>query len=148
MDSPRPLPSVDSFSRRRKRSKMRARSSGGMPGPSSFTSRNETGVETGVRDEFRKTEPPPRNSSLTPVSTLVSFLEVNDDGPGIPPAERARIFDRFRRLENESTEGSGLGLSIVKEIAQRHGAVIEVTEGDGGRGTRVAVIFGGAPATS
>jgi two-component system, OmpR family, sensor histidine kinase TctE len=98
--------------------------------------------ETGVRDEFRKTESPLRNSSLTPVS----FLEVKDDGPGIPPGERARVFDRFRRLENESTEGSGLGLSIVKEIAQRHGAVIEVTEGDGGRGTRVAVIFRGVPA--
>jgi two-component system, OmpR family, sensor histidine kinase TctE len=95
-------------------------------------------IETGVRYELSRSD----NSYLTPIS----FLEVNDDGPGIPPEERARIFDRFRRLENESTEGSGLGLSIVKEIAQRHGAVIEVTEGDGGRGTRVAVIFGGAPA--
>jgi two-component system sensor histidine kinase TctE len=113
----------------------------------------ETGVETGVRDEFRKTEIGVRyalsgsgsatdNAYLTPIS----FLEVSDDGPGIPPAERARIFERFRRLDNESTEGSGLGLSIVKEIAQRHGAVIEVTEGEGGRGTRIAAIFGGAAA--
>jgi signal transduction histidine kinase len=71
---------------------------------------------------------------------------VSDDGPGIPPAERARIFERFRRLDNESTEGSGLGLSIVKEIAQRHGAVIEVTEGEDGKGTRIVVVFGGAAA--
>ena len=68
-------------------------------------------------------------------------LEVSDDGPGIPVDQRTLIFERFRRLDNESTEGSGLGLAIVKEIAQRHGAAIEVSEGDGGVGTRVTVSF-------
>jgi two-component system, OmpR family, sensor histidine kinase TctE len=98
--------------------------------------------EIGVRYELSRSDSATDNSYLTPIS----FLEVSDDGPGIPPAERARIFERFRRLDNESTEGSGLGLSIVKEIAQRHGAVIEVTEGEDGKGTRIVVVFGGGAA--
>jgi len=68
-----------------------------------------------------------------------AVLEVQDDGPGIPPSERQRIFERFHRLDNESTEGSGLGLAIVREIAQRHGATIEVDDGPGQRGTRFTV---------
>jgi two-component system sensor histidine kinase TctE len=68
-----------------------------------------------------------------------AILEVEDDGPGIPPSERSRIFQRFSRLDNESTEGSGLGLAIVHEIAQRHGATIQVGDGEGERGTRFTV---------
>jgi two-component system sensor histidine kinase TctE len=70
-----------------------------------------------------------------------SVLEVIDDGPGIPVAERTHIFDRFRRLDNESTEGSGLGLAIVREIAERHRAKIAVNDGDEGKGARVSVSF-------
>jgi two-component system sensor histidine kinase TctE len=70
-----------------------------------------------------------------------SILEVTDDGPGIPEAERTRIFKRFHRLDSESTQGSGLGLAIVSEIAQRHRARVEVHEAPGGRGTRVTVAF-------
>jgi two-component system sensor histidine kinase TctE len=70
-----------------------------------------------------------------------SVLEVADDGPGIPEAERGRIFERFYRLDNESTEGSGLGLAIVREIAQRHGASVELTERADRTGTRVGVLF-------
>jgi two-component system sensor histidine kinase TctE len=71
-----------------------------------------------------------------------SVLEVIDDGPGIPVPERTRIFERFRRLDNESTkDGSGLGLAIVSEIAQRHRAAITVEDGREGRGTSVSVTF-------
>ena len=68
-----------------------------------------------------------------------AVLEVEDDGPGIPPSERQRIFDRFHRLDNESTEGSGLGLAIVREIVQRHRGTIEVVDARGPRGTRFIV---------
>jgi two-component system sensor histidine kinase TctE len=77
----------------------------------------------------------------TGIGEKTAFIEVNDDGPGIPAEERTRIFERFRRLDTESTEGSGLGLAIVNEIAQRHGATIKVADGDGGLGTRVTVSF-------
>ncbi len=70
-----------------------------------------------------------------------SVLEVIDDGPGIPFDQRSRIFERFHRLDNQSTEGSGLGLAIVSEIAQRHGAKVTVSEGLGGAGTGVTVSF-------
>jgi len=73
-----------------------------------------------------------------------SMLEVMDDGPGIPPEARRRVFERFSRLDSQSTEGSGLGLAIVSEIAQRHGANVQLTEGAAGRGTRVIVSFAAA----
>jgi signal transduction histidine kinase len=46
---------------------------------------------------------------------------VLDDGPGIPPAECERIFERFVRLAPKGRPGSGLGLSIAREIARQHG---------------------------
>lgn len=51
-------------------------------------------------------------------------LTVHDSGPGIPPPERARIFDRFYRVPGTSAAGSGLGLAIVKAIAESHQATI------------------------
>lgn len=54
-------------------------------------------------------------------------LVVEDDGPGIPEAERQRVFDRFYRGESGSAApGSGLGLAIVQAIAQRHGASVRL----------------------
>ena len=66
-------------------------------------------------------------------------LEVEDDGPGIPPAERRRVLERFYRLPGSPGVGSGLGLAIVHETARAHGGTVEILEGPGGRGTRVAV---------
>ena len=57
-----------------------------------------------------------------------AIVRVDDSGPGIPPAERARVFDRFYRRDGGEAAGSGLGLAIVRAIAQRHGA--QVTLGD------------------
>ncbi|HEX6692161.1 MAG TPA: sensor histidine kinase N-terminal domain-containing protein [Burkholderiales bacterium] len=70
-----------------------------------------------------------------------AFAEVEDDGPGIPPAERARVLERFYRVPGTSGTGSGLGLAIVREIASGHGAGIELGEGAGARGCRVAITF-------
>jgi two-component system, OmpR family, sensor histidine kinase TctE len=55
-----------------------------------------------------------------------ALLEVEDTGPGIAPAERAHVFERFYRILGNSAPGSGLGLAIVREIAQQHGAEVDV----------------------
>ena len=55
-----------------------------------------------------------------------AILEVEDTGPGIPPSERSHVFERFYRILGSNVEGSGLGLSIVREIAQQHGAVVDI----------------------
>jgi two-component system sensor histidine kinase TctE len=68
-------------------------------------------------------------------------VEVEDDGPGIPPAERQRVLERFYRAPGTAGAGSGLGLAIVSEIASAHGARVEIGAGEGGRGCRVALVF-------
>jgi two-component system OmpR family sensor kinase len=68
-------------------------------------------------------------------------LIVEDNGPGIPPEARERVFDRFVRLESTEATGSGLGLAIVRQIADRHRASITLGEGRDGRGLRVIVRF-------
>jgi len=70
-----------------------------------------------------------------------TFLEVEDDGPGIPAAERERVLERFYRMPGTSGTGSGLGLAIVREIAMAHGARVEMGEGQGGHGCSVRLIF-------
>jgi len=75
------------------------------------------------------------------VSVTERTLSVTDTGPGIPVADRDRVFDRFHRLAGQDKEGSGLGLSIVARIAERHGARIQLADGDGGVGLRVTVEF-------
>ena len=69
------------------------------------------------------------------------FLEVEDDGPGIPPAERERVLERFYRVPGTTGTGSGLGLAIVREIAAAHGSTLEIGPGEDGRGCKVGVTF-------
>jgi two-component system OmpR family sensor kinase/two-component system sensor histidine kinase QseC len=68
------------------------------------------------------------------------MLEVIDTGPGIPPSERERAFDRFYRRAGSPAGGSGLGLAIVKAIADRHAATVTLGDAPGG-GLRVTVTF-------
>lgn len=68
-------------------------------------------------------------------------FEIADDGIGISAADKPRIFDRFYRVMGTGTTGSGLGLSIVKTIADRHSIRIEVSDGIGGKGTSFRLIF-------
>lgn len=66
-----------------------------------------------------------------------AIIEVEDTGPGIPPAERSHVFERFYRILGSNVEGSGLGLSIVREIAQQHGAQVEIFNNPHGHDPRL-----------
>lgn len=68
-------------------------------------------------------------------------LEVEDNGPGIPEADRARVFERFYRVLGTNQEGCGLGLAIVREIADRHEADILLSSGSGGVGMLMKITF-------
>ncbi len=67
-------------------------------------------------------------------------LQVADTGPGVPADERDKVFLRFYRVSGTQTEGSGLGLPIVREIARVHGATVELGDTPGG-GLTVTVRF-------
>lgn len=75
----------------------------------------------------------------------VSSLSVSDDGPGIPQPEMARLSERFYRPADTQASGSGLGLSIVRRIAEVHGASLRFEPAEGERGLRVTVAFGRTP---
>jgi two-component system sensor histidine kinase QseC len=70
-----------------------------------------------------------------------TILTVTDNGPGIPAGERARVFDRFYRGSTANAKGCGLGLSIVKRVAELHQAVVELADAPGGQGLQVRVTF-------
>ncbi|HEY9445593.1 MAG TPA: sensor histidine kinase N-terminal domain-containing protein [Burkholderiales bacterium] len=84
------------------------------------------GGQVGVRVSFEEDDP---------------VLCVEDNGQGIPEAERARVFERFYRVLGTGVDGCGLGLAIVDEIAQQHGAQVTLASGADGRGTLVRVVF-------
>ena len=58
----------------------------------------------------------------------LAILEVEDNGPGIPAAEREHVFERFYRILGTNVQGSGLGLAIVREIVLQHHAQIEISD--------------------
>ena len=69
-----------------------------------------------------------------------AVIRVQDDGPGIPAADRERVFERFTRLEDDrsrDTGGSGLGLAIAREITERHRGTVRVEASE--RGARLVV---------
>lgn len=88
----------------------------------------------------------------TPANTTVTLavrkagngaaIEVADNGPGIPPAERDKVFERFYRLDrSRGTAGSGLGLALVKAVAGLHGLAIHLED----RNPGLAVVMGQSP---
>jgi two-component system sensor histidine kinase TctE len=71
-------------------------------------------------------------------------LQVEDSGPGIAEAERERVFEPFYRVLGTEADGSGLGLSIVLEIAHQHGATLDLQETHPGHkppGAQFNVVF-------
>lgn len=69
-----------------------------------------------------------------------AVLTVDDTGPGIPEADRERVFDRFHRLAGADIPGSGLGLAIVREVVRLHHGEIALMDAPGG-GLRVRVVL-------
>ena len=74
----------------------------------------------------------------------MSFLCVEDTGPGIAAKEREKVFERFYRVAGTEGDGSGLRLAIVKEIVDRHGGAVATGPSAGQGGTRIFVSFPGA----
>ncbi|HRK37036.1 MAG TPA: ATP-binding protein [Burkholderiaceae bacterium] len=86
----------------------------------------------------------PAHSSVTVrcgVKDGQPFLAVEDNGPGIEPAERARVLQRFYRVPGTQAEGNGLGLAIADEIARAHATQLQLEPASGGQGLRVSVLF-------
>jgi len=69
------------------------------------------------------------------------FLEVDDSGSGIAPEERTKVRERFYRGSGNQTDGCGLGLAIVDEVARVHNARLSILDGSTGRGTRMRIDF-------
>ncbi|SDF69967.1 MULTISPECIES: HAMP domain-containing sensor histidine kinase [unclassified Duganella] len=81
---------------------------------------------------------PPRGAVT--VTVRPGLLTVEDNGPGIPPARREQVFNRYVRLDDKS-HGSGLGLAIVRDIAVVHGAGLVISAPKSGRGALFTVKF-------
>jgi signal transduction histidine kinase len=87
-----------------------------------------------VRNAFEHTSPDVSVSLGAHANGTWTRISVTDDGQGIPADERQRLFERFARGRSgrRRTEGAGLGLSIVKAIAEGHGGTVELETGDQG----------------
>lgn len=94
-----------------------------------------------IDNAIRYTPPHGKVTVMVKVAEQKAELAVEDNGPGIPPEEHERIFERFHRLPDSISEGCGLGLAIVREIALAHQADISVEQGAEGSGTRMCVRF-------
>ena len=85
------------------------------------------------------------SAQQAPTASSEVMLRVVDNGPGIPPEERTRVLDRFYRRPGTSPPGSGLGMAIVKAIADAHNAILKLDAGPDGKGLAVSVLFPAAP---
>jgi two-component system NtrC family sensor kinase len=75
---------------------------------------------------------------------IATLITVTDDGPGVPPPDRARVFDPFFTTKAAGL-GTGLGLAVCKHLVATAGGSIEVGDGPGGRGAEFRVVIPNAP---
>jgi two-component system sensor histidine kinase TctE len=94
-----------------------------------------------IDNALRYTPPGGAATVSTGVHEGAPCLTVEDTGPGIAPAERSKVVERFYRVPGTNGDGSGLGLAIVKEIVERHAGTLEIGGRGKSGGTRVRVRF-------
>jgi two-component system sensor histidine kinase TctE len=75
------------------------------------------------------------------IATERAIVEVEDTGIGVPEVDRERVFERFYRVLGSTESGSGLGLPIVREIAELHRAKVSLIPNPSGKGTIAQVVF-------
>ena len=81
------------------------------------------------------------NISVKLDSLPMPCLTIIDDGPGIPEPEMCRVFERFYRIPGSPNNGCGLGLSIVKDIAERHNASFKLSRASAQGGLCIELAF-------
>ncbi len=92
-----------------------------------------------IENAIRHTPPGTHVTALTSTMAGEAVLIVEDDGPGIPPELRRRVFERFVRGAGDGGRGAGLGLAIVRAVAESHGGSVALETPKGGQGTRFVV---------
>jgi two-component system, OmpR family, sensor histidine kinase QseC len=92
-----------------------------------------------VDNAIRYTEPGGHVDVRVRSDAAGAVIEVHDDGPGIAPAQRERVFERFYRIAGVEPAGTGLGLAICRRIAELHHARITLSDGRNGRGVVATV---------
>jgi signal transduction histidine kinase len=117
-------------------------------------------VVPGVRDELhrltlnlienavRHTPPGTHIRASTTVENGAAILTVEDDGPGIPPELGTRVFERFVRGAGTGSRGSGLGLSIVRAVAESHGGTVVLEQPEASTGARFVITIPRGPAAA
>jgi two-component system sensor histidine kinase TctE len=103
-------------------------------------------VLNNLLDNAIKHHPGKGRVTLTVHGAPAPHLTVEDDGLGIAPQDRDVVFRRFHRGDRNRSEGAGLGLAIVHEIATLHGGTVVLGDAAGGHGLRVEVRLPAAPA--
>jgi two-component system sensor histidine kinase TctE len=91
-------------------------------------------------DNALRYTPAPGHITVRIAQTPEIYLEVEDSGPGVAASERERVFERFYRIPEATSEGTGLGLAIVREIASQHGAAVSMHSAPA-QGLIVRVVF-------
>jgi two-component system, OmpR family, sensor kinase len=94
-----------------------------------------------MENALRHTDPGTAVEATVERSNGVAVLAVEDDGPGIPPELREKVFERFFRGAGDRSGSSGLGLSIVRAVAGSHAGTVSLEEPLDGRGARFVVRF-------